>query len=1149
MSLHLHRAERTDLLADGLAALLATPAGDPFDEELVVVPAAGVERWLSQRLSHRLGARTARPAELPAAPGAPGDGVCAGVRFVSPRSLVAQLLDIVDDDPWAPTSVAWPLLSVIDGSLDEPWLATVSRHLGHGEDGDEAELRRGRRFAVASRLAHLFTSYAVQRPSLLVDWMRGESTDGAGGPLDPDLAWQPELWRRLVATVDAADPLTRQTETLRRLQAEPDSFDLPQRLSLFGHTRLPSTEIELLAGLAAHRDVHLWLPHPSEALWQAQSIALRAGEGGPPLTAQGAVARADDPSHLWTRNPLLTTLGRDSRELERALFSTTHDDTHLEDRHFEDRHLEERADSPGSDPTGTPAADGTLLRWLQSDVAANATRPDGRHLGAADRSVQIHACHGPARQVDVLREVLLGLLEADPTLEPRDILVMCPDIETYAPLITAGFGLGDVVPDGHPAHRLRVRLADRSLAQTNPLLGVASRLLQLAGGRAPASAILDLAQLEPVRRRFGFTDDDLVRLGEWVRESGVRWGFDAEHRAPFGLERFTQNTWQSGVDRVLTGVALSDDAQAWVATALPLDDVGSVSVDLAGRYAEFLSRVREVTDHLTGQRPLTAWVATLLGGLDLITQTSPDDAWQVGQARRELTRVMDDAADYGETSLRLPDARALLDAHLAGRPTRANFRTGTLTVCTMVPMRSVPHRVVCLLGIDDGVFPRHGIPDGDDVLARRPLTGERDPRSEDRQLLLDAVLAATETLVVTYTGANAHTGQPRPPAVPLGEVLDALDRTTEAPVRERVVIHHPLQPFDVRNLIPGRLGVDQAFTFDPTAVVAATAAAGTRPSAPGFVSGPLPAPSHQVDVGLDELLRFFRDPVKGFFAGLDLTLPWEVDRVSDAMPVALDALEQWGVGDRMLRDMLAGIHPDRALQAEWRRGTLPPGRLGWRDGLDVRESAMQLAIKGLTHRQVRPETIDVEVDLGNGRRLSGTVPRVYDRRLVSVGYSKLGAKQLLQAWIQLLALAASDPDHNYTALAIGRPPRGKNPAARLFAPPDDSSGELLADLVALRDAGLREPLPLPLKTSFAWASARLSGGQPMVEAERRWAPRNWDGDNAEPAHVRVWGARAPLSVLTTPVDPAEAVDDETTRLGSLAMRLWGPMLRFEQGSA
>src|SRR3954447_22625683 len=301
MSLHLHRAVRADALADGLAGLLSHPLPDPFARELVVVPARGMERWLSQRLSHVLGA------------GPAGDGVCAAVDFRSPGSLVAELRRIGghadsgprDDDPWAPESLAWPLLEVVDASLDEPWAQTLARHLGHGHQGEEADLRVGRRFAVARRLAGLFASYAAQRPSLVGDWSRGSDTDGMARPVAGDLAWQPELWRRLVERGGAAAPAARHRDTVELLREDPEAFDLPTRVSLFGHTCLSVTEIDLLAALADGRDIHVWLPHPSPALWD--SLAGRAG----------AVERATEDSHRLVRHPLLSSLGRDTRELER----------------------------------------------------------------------------------------------------------------------------------------------------------------------------------------------------------------------------------------------------------------------------------------------------------------------------------------------------------------------------------------------------------------------------------------------------------------------------------------------------------------------------------------------------------------------------------------------------------------------------------------------------------------------------------------------------------------------------------------------------------------------------------------------------------------------------------------------------------------
>jgi exodeoxyribonuclease V gamma subunit len=1090
--LHLHRAPRTDLLADALGELLSTPLDDPFATELVLVPARGVERWLSQRLSHRLGTSDGG-----------GDGVCAGVEFRFPRSLIAELTGTRDEDPWAPDALAWPLLSVLDECLDEPWAATLALHLGHRDTGDEAEFRRGRRYAVARRLAGLFASYAAQRPQLLVDWSAGDATDGLGHDLDADLAWQPPLWRALTDAVGAPVPAARHKATLERLGAGP--ADLPPRVSLFGHTRMPVTEIELLCALALHHDLHLWLPHPSDDLWRRLT------------DLEGPTPRQDDDSHRRVRHPLLASLGRDQRELERSLRGVS-------------------PDGAGTDAqVATNDLPGTLLGWLQADLRADAPRPVGRTKQDDDRSVQVHRCHGPARQVQVLREVLLGLLEDDPTLEPRDILVMCPDIDNYAPLITASFGLGDVVEGGHPAHRLRVQLADRALSQTNALLGVAAQLLDVAGSRATASAILDLAQSASVRRRFGFVDDDLDTMADWVRESGVRWGFDVDHREPFGV-RYLQNTWRFGLDRVLTGVALSDDSRAWLGTALPLDDVGSNRVELAGRFSEYVDRLVTATDRLTGTRPLADWLNGLAAGVAELTQVDRDDQWQVGQVQRELARVAVEAGERAASPLRLTDVRAMLDDHLAGRPTRANFRAGSLTVCTMVPMRSVPHRVVCLLGLDDGVFPRQRTVDGDDVLARTPVTGERDVRSEDRQLLLDAIGAATEKLVVTYTGADPHSGQDRPPAVPLGELLDALDRTTESPVREDIVVKHPLQGFDLRNVEPGRLGTPTPFTFDPQMLRAATAATGPRPAPPPFLVRPLAEPvagAGAEEIALTDLVTFFRDPVKGFFRALDLTLPWDVDGVSDAMPVEIDQLETWGVGDRMLDDMMRGIHPDTAREIEWRRGALPPGQLGWRKATEVREIAMNLAIAALTHRQVDPKAHDVDIELPGGRRLTGTITPVYADRLVAVGYSRLDGKQLLESWVRLLALAAGRPDHNWTALTVGRAPRGTQAAQRLLGPAAEAPLTLLSGLVDLYDEGRRAPLQLPLKTSFAWASSAFMGQDPKPEALKKWRSSRFPGDDAQPAHVRVWGEHADL--------------DELTELPALAERLWFPLLASERG--
>ena len=1052
MTLRIHRAERTDLLADGLAELLATPLEDPFAEEVVVVPARGVERWVTQRLSHRLGVG-----------GRGGDGVCAGVRFLSPHSLVALLLGKQRDDPWDPDRLVWPLLDVIDDSLGEAWCSTLAAHLGHGVDGEEGVLRRSRRYSVARRLAGLFAGYAVQRPALVADWREGRDTDGAGHPVDEDLAWQPELWRRLVARVDAVPPDVRHAETLARLRAGGDGLDLPPRLSLFGHTRLPVTEVELLGALGELRDVHLWLPQVSGRLWDdlAELSApgrcrgwrtTRSGSSGIRCSGRSGGMRGSCSGRWgWSRQ------ARPAGRLDPAARPAG---------------TARPALGTGWSRQARPAVGRPLLSWLQHDLRANA-EPDtatreGRVLDAEDRSVQVHACHGATRQVDVLREVLVGLLEDDPTLEPRDILVMCPDIEAYAPLIQAGFGLADLPgAEGHPGHRLRLRLADRALSSTNPLLAVAAGLAELAGGRVTATEVLDLASSEPVRRRFGFTDDDLAQLAMWVDQAAIRWGLDAGHRGAYGLG-LADNTWEAGLSRILLGVTMAGDEHRYVDSALPVDDVSSGDIDLVGRFTEYVDRLRRFVDAAQAASTIGQWVGALSSAVEQLTAVAARDAWQQAQFDRELAKISDSAGVPGElvvsrgstsrgvvstsstngaddtTPLLLADVRHLLAHRLGGRPTRANFRTGTLTVCTMVPMRSVPHRVVCLLGLDDGAFPRTGSVDGDDVLARNPMTGERDVRSEDRQLFLDAILAAKETLVITYTGANEHTGAERPPAVPLGELLDALDQTavvstscdqrgvstSSTGVREQVVVQHPLQPFDARNLVAGGLVGARPFSFDRAALAGAEATRRPRSPVTTLVTEPLPARRLQ-DVSLADLQAFFAHPVRAFLRSrLDVTAPLEAEETHDAMPITLDGLEKWTIGDRMLADLLGGTDPASTVQAERLRGGLPPGRLGAQTLQEIVDNLKGLVTQTAPLRQGTPRALDVDIDLGGGRRLTGTVTSVFGNRLVSVSYSSLAAKHRLRSWVDLLALSAGHPDENWTAHALGRGRAGHRPCVR-----------------------------------------------------------------------------------------------------------------------
>ncbi|WP_328394772.1 exodeoxyribonuclease V subunit gamma [Nocardia sp. NBC_00416] len=1192
MPLHIHRAERADVLAAALAGILAGPLSDPFTAEVVAVPAKGVERWLAQQLSGVLGASShAR------------DGIAANIRFPTPAALVDEVLSRVGGidphtDPWSPDRVVWTLLEVIDESVREPWCVVLARHLGlepaefegppvpaaaEGSSeppGPGAEHRRGRRYATAARIAALFDGYALQRPTLINEWARGSDTDGTGRPLPDDLVWQPALWRRLRAAVGTPGPAERLLTACGRLRSEPSVVDLPPRLSLFGATRLPPAQLAVFTALAEHRDLHLWLAHPSPAMWDAlgrhgSGTSRAECSGSDPVGAvadavppgHGLVAdppRAEDVSAAVVAHPLLAGLSRDIRELQLRLPPAASDVRYAaavapsgtaivagEQRPSgHDAPRTERAAETGSardDPSGAPA---TLLRTLQAHIRDDRWPPVAEHAG--DGSVQVHACHGPVRQVEVLRECLLGLFAADPTLEPRDVLVVCPEVETFAPLVRAVFGqpgpAGAETPEvaAHPGHRLRVRLADRGRALTNPLLGVITMLLDLANGRVTVTEVLDLAACEPVRRACGFDDDGIERMREWAVEAGARWGIGRRQRHTFGLGDFEQNTLNAAVDRILLGVTADESSQEWLDRVLPLDDVDSNDIDLAGRFAEYIDRLASVLRDLQGPCPAAQWSAVLCRALDLLTDVPAAQDWISTEARRELTAA---TAHAGDIPLRLADITVLLHGRLAAAATRANFRTGELTVCTMTPMRSVPHRVVVLLGVDDEVFPRGAGSDGDEVPARDPLLGERDPRSEDRQLLLDAIMAARDALVVVHSGADPVTGAQRPPAVPIAELLDVLRAHTGAAGMGGVLTRHPLQTHDPRDF-----AAPHPFSFDTVAFAAAHAAGGSPVPPPRLIGATLPAAA-TTEIGLAELISFLEHPARAFlWQRLGVRVPDQEDDIADRLPIEFGGLDTWALGERMLAARLAGADPAELRAAEWRRGTLPPAELG-RSVLDQVERTVETLVRAASPDYTAvPRDIDIAVDLGDGRRLTGTVAEVRGDLLVRTTYSRVAPKHRLAAWVSLLALAVTE-DGAWRAAVTGRG-RFPTPAwrAELTAPAAADATSLLRMLVALRDTGLTEPLPIATAATAAYAEARyrrLTPEEAIVAADREFGGGDKNRDFAEHTdrNLRyIWGAGPDLRDLTQAPAPAgEPV--ESTRFGSLARRLWVPLLRAENQGA
>jgi exodeoxyribonuclease V gamma subunit len=1154
VTLHVWRSERADGLLAPLVELLGTTPSDPFADEVVSVPTAGIERWVAQELSLRLG--TANGAT---------DGVCANVRFPFPGTLVTGALEAAaglpkDSDPWTPDRLVWTVLTTFERQPEPACWGPAHPHLAATDDG--------RRYLAARHLADLFDRYAVHRPAMIRAWARGEGVGPDLTPLGGGHAWQPRAWRAVREALDVPSTAERLDAATTRLRAGAVALELPARLSVFGLSALPTSYLEVLAALAGPRDVHLFLRHPSPVLWDR--VAALLADRPVPRGPRTADATADLPQH-----PLLRSWGRDAREMQ-VVFAALGAPAA--------RHQPVR--SAADDPSASP----TLLQRLQADLrddrrpagAPASGRPDQRpRLDGGDRSVQLHASHGRLRQVQVLRDAILHLLATSDGLEPRDIIVMCPDVEAFAPYVDAVFGARAVAAtDGHddadagdtPA--LRVRLADRSLRQVNPVLKVLAEVLDLADDRLTGPQVFDLLSRAPVRARFGFSDEDLARIEGWIPDLGIRWGLDATDRDRFDLGGVDANTWRFGMQRLLAGVAVADEDLRLVADTVPYDDVEGSDVELAGRLAECVARLTTVIMTLRDPRSLQDWTEVLSDATRQLTLTSGGDVWQEVQLQRLLDTLVEHAGEAAATTtLSLSDVRALLADRLRGRPSRASHRTGDLTFSTLVPMRAVPHRVVCLLGMDDGSFPRRTVPDGDDLIDHVPFVGDRDPRTEDRQLLLDALLAATDHLVVTYAGHDERTNEPLPPAVPIGELLDVVDATVatgavddrdrEVPARRRLVVSHPLQPFDARNYeVPE--GGGGPWSFDRVGLSGARAHLGELTEAPPFLPEPLPAREEDGQVvDLGQLVRFVEQPVR-FFLGerLGVWLRTERDAAQDGIPLDLTGLPKWSVADRFLTALRQGHTRASWERAERARGTLPPDPLATRildEVCPVVEALVDAAEKRLG--TAPPQAHDIDLPLPDGRRLVGSVGSVHGGVLGFVTYSSLKARHKLAAYVRLVALSAVAPTTAWRAVLLGRCNK-KDPVdvfelGPLADDPDGRRAEALARLTVLLDLygrGLRAPAPLYGDTSEAIARGVASGKGPWGAA-RKWETTNtgFPNDDLDACHVAVLGRVATFDeLMIAPPAPDEEGGDWPAcqeRVVAWARRLWDPVLAAESEGA
>ncbi|KJZ35307.1 exodeoxyribonuclease V subunit gamma [Pseudomonas fluorescens] len=1070
----------------------------PLENEIALVQSNGIAQWLKLAL-----------AEDPEEDDLGGCGIAAAIDVQLPGSFMWQLYRMVLGRDEIPVKslldkapLTWRLMRLLPQLINQPHFEPLQRFLTHDTD-----LRK--RYQLSERLADLFDQYQVYRADWLEDWAEGRhqlrNGRGEAKPLAPANCWQAELWRALLLDVGEEGMAQSRAGVHQRFIERINSLDvapsgLPSRVIVFGISSLPAQALEALAGLARFSQVLLCVHNPCRHHWAdivADKDLLRhqykrqARKSGMPVVL--------DPQTLHQHaHPLLAAWGKQGRDYINLLDS--YDDPNSYSSAFRDGRIDLFSDNQPQN----------MLNQLQDDILELRPLNETRACWPAvdleqDESIRFHIAHSAQREVEILHDQLLARFSADPDLRPRDIIVMVPDIDSYAPHIRAVFGQ----LDRQDPRFIPFTLADQGQRGRDPLLIAVEHLLKLPDSRFPVSEILDLLDVPALRARFGVEERDLPTLHRWIEGAGIRWGMNAEQRAGLGLpEALEQNSWRFGLRRMLLGYAVGN-ANACEGIE-PYDEIGGLDAALIGPLVALLDALEIAHQELAQPAPPKEWGVRLQALVQLFFQASNEhDDYLLAQLE-ELRETWLDTCDSVGLHDELP-LTVVREAWLAGLDQgrlSQRFLAGAVNFCTLMPMRAIPFKRVCLLGMNDGDYPRAQPPLDFDLMGSDYRPGDRSRREDDRYLLLEALLSARDQLYISWVGRSIRDNSERPASVLIGQLRDHLAsgwrlRNEGENLLKAMTQEHPLQPFSARYFHEG----DALFSYANEWQVLHQV---TDQTAGAEV---LEAYAQEEPLSLGQLQDFLRNPVRHFFSQR-LKVFFEAAEVplADEEPFVLDALQRYSLSDSLLAAALGEIdQADQALEDQAKRlqnsGLLPMAGFGeclQRELIEPLPDLLQryqqlLALWPTPLASALPVALELE-----GLRLEGWLSGLHQRAdggLLSVTTipNSIGSvknrkwHRLTRPWVNHLVACASGIPIS-TALVA-------SDDSLLLEPLEKGAAlQTLGHLLQAWRAGMRQPLPIAVKTAFAWlgqtdplkadAAARKAyeGDGQTTDGERRETP-------------------------------------------------------------
>jgi len=1053
-----YKSNRLTKLAEELAKLLRESIASPLTPELVVVPSLAMRRWLSFEIA-RL------------------NGVCANVDFPFLADFIGLLppkvaMPYLTGQRIATEEMTWAIHRVLPGLVAGKEFRAVSNYLA---DADTLKA-----FQLSERIAELFDQYLVYRPEMIRDWETSR-VSGTGHE-----AWQAILWRELTsrAEVDAI---------WKKLEEQNDgapSTNLPCRIFVFGLTTIPPTYLNILFEVAKTRPLHLFFLDPSSEYH------------GDDLTPKQRARRRIAESEPISGNPLLTSLGRLNTHFTELLIDT-----------------DERLGPSLTDalesfkvPSGK-----NLLSILQSDILRALNRGDAvnggdKHtdkieIASGDRSLVIHSCHSPMRELEVVYDQLLCLFEADPTLRPRDILVMTPEIEKYSPFIRAAFEYPE-----NAGRKIPYSVSDRHPRSESTIIDSFLKLLEIASSRCTAEEMFGLISSPVIAQRFEFSEEDLSLIRTWIRDARICWGIDASHRERIGAPADDSNTWRFGLNRLLLGYAMRGDDRRVFDNILPYDQVEGDGGEILGRFLSVVEIAFRFIAQCQIAHTLSDWGPLMREAVDHLLESDDEDHIRDLRFLRKTFSHLEAIAKDIDLSqkIELTVLRHHFERLFGAMEQRGGFLTGGVTFCALKPGRSIPARVIFLIGLNDDVFPRRSQPAQFDLMSKWRL-GDPSPREDDRYAFLETLCAAEDCLQITYVGRSIVHNQEIPPSVVVSELLDYLDKAFSFPgnarARDYLTVEHPLQAFSARYFDSER--ADQRFFSysEANATAAAAAADPRRSTVSPFLINQLPAPdATRLAIELNQLISFLAAPARFFLkARFGIDLREFDDALPDDEPIELNQLEKYQIRQKLLTHWIDSGKGD--LEVFRASGVTASGGIGELQlrSLNCDASEFRSAVLGYLGDGKRSEPLAIDLALGDFT-LSGTIQSIYGSNIVHYRCADLNIRDRLRAWLEHLARSASGERDSLKTILIGKD-------ETMSWHPVATANELLNDLCRLYWDSLQRPVPFFPASAFEYVKAERKGTAiPLNKAKAKWnGSYNVAGEKEDPAIQRLFHAPDPLN--------------------------------------